>query len=107
MLVVFGLFDTGNAEWPAGGAAAALRCALGMQDRLTELNRVRATTGRPPLETSIAVHAGEVVAGAGGAPRRPRFAGRGRHAQRRAPPPAPCRRPSRSPPLARQADRLP
>jgi len=62
MLVVFGLFDTGNAEWPAAGAAAALRCALGMQDRLTELNRVRATTGRPPLETSIAVHAGEATA---------------------------------------------
>ena len=73
MLVVFGLFDTGNAEWPAGGAAAALRCALGMQDRLTELNRVRATTGRPPLETSIAVHAGEVVAGAVGAPDRHEF----------------------------------
>ena len=73
MLVVFGLFDTGNAERPAAGAAAALRCALGMQDRLTELNRVRATTSRPPLETSIAVHAGEVVAGAVGAPDRHEF----------------------------------
>jgi len=70
MLVVFGLFETSAAERPA---AAALRCALGMQGRLAQLNRVRAATGREPLETSVAVHAGEVVAGAIGAPDRHEF----------------------------------
>ena len=73
MLVVFGLFETSVAERPAAGAAAALRCALGMQERLAELNRTRAATGREPLEMSIAVHAGEVVAGAVGAPDRHEF----------------------------------
>ena len=73
MLVVFGLFETSVAERPAAGAAAALRCALGMQERLTDLNRTRAAAGREPLEMSIAVHAGEVVAGAVGAPDRHEF----------------------------------
>ncbi|TMA35428.1 MAG: HAMP domain-containing protein [Deltaproteobacteria bacterium] len=73
MLVVFGLFETSTAERPAAGAAAALRCALGMEARLAELNRVRVAAGREPLETSIAVHAGEVVAGAIGAPDRHEF----------------------------------
>ena len=73
MLVVFGLFETSVAERPAAGAAAALRCALGMLERLADLNRTRAAAGREPLEMSIAVHAGEVVAGAVGAPDRHEF----------------------------------
>jgi len=44
-----------------------------MDARLAELNRVRAAAGREALETSIAVHAGEVVAGAIGAPDRHEF----------------------------------
>src|SRR5256712_10089210 len=49
MLVVFGLFETSVAERPAAGAAAALRCALGMQERLGEPEGVRrAARGRPP-----------------------------------------------------------
>ena len=39
-LVVFGLFDE-SAEGPARGAAAAVRCATGLCDRLDELNERR------------------------------------------------------------------
>jgi adenylate cyclase len=73
MLVVFGLFEAHAVEGPAAGAVAAVRCALGMRDRLAELNAARTAAGRAPLAMSIAVHAGEVVAGAVGAPDRHEF----------------------------------
>ena len=65
MLVVFGLFDPS----PDGsrGAAAALRCALGIHERLGELNRTRVAGGRAPLAASVGMHAGEVLAGTIGA----------------------------------------
>ncbi len=72
MLVVFGLFGE-TAEDHGAAAAAALRCAVGMRDRLTALNAARSADGRDPLATSIAIHAGEVVAGTVGAPDRHEF----------------------------------
>jgi len=60
MFVVFGLFDS---DGEAAAAAAALRCAVGMRDRLAELNAARAAAGHPPLALKIGVHSGEVVAG--------------------------------------------
>lgn len=83
MLVVFGLFDAnggmdadGALGPPAdgalgphtdGGAAAALRCAAGMLERLTTLNATRARRGQPPLGVSIGIHCGDVLAGTIGA----------------------------------------
>jgi len=78
MLVVFGLFDTGGpdrAARPSGGAGAdgddgagaALRCALGMHERLVALNLVRAGRGQPPFAVSIGIHCGDVLAGTIGA----------------------------------------
>jgi len=67
VLVVFGLFDTeGNGAHP-DGAAAALRCAVGMRERLAELNTRRSASGHPPLAVAVAIHTGEVVAGRIGA----------------------------------------
>jgi adenylate cyclase len=51
----------------ASGAAAALRCALGMRERLNALNVERAATNLAPLAVSIGVHSGEVLAGTIGA----------------------------------------
>jgi adenylate cyclase len=65
VLVVFGLFDA--VEGPEGGAAAALRCALGMRDGLTRLNAERGARGQPPLAMKVGVHTGPVVAGTLGA----------------------------------------
>jgi adenylate cyclase len=66
MLVVFGLFAPGDAG--GGGAAAdAIRCALGMQERLVTLNAERHAAGEWPLAISIGVDSGEVLAGTIGA----------------------------------------
>ena len=73
MLVVFGLFDTGGPDRAArpsegvDGAGAAIRCALGMHERLTTLNAVRAGRSQPPLAISIGIHCGDVLAGTIGA----------------------------------------
>ncbi len=69
MLVVFGLFD---AKQPGGaltdaGAAEGLRCALGVMERLRELNEDRERSGQPPLAVSMGLHTGSVLAGTIGA----------------------------------------
>jgi adenylate cyclase len=64
LLVVFGLFDPDPRD---AGAAAALRCALGMQERLATLNIARAGAGDAPLVVAVSVHTGEVLAGRIGA----------------------------------------
>ncbi|MBI5503692.1 MAG: HAMP domain-containing protein [Deltaproteobacteria bacterium] len=67
LLVVFGLFgsDSGGAGVSAqsAGAAAAVRCASGIVERLEALSRRRVAAGKDPLAVTIAVHSGEVVAG--------------------------------------------
>jgi adenylate cyclase len=72
MLVVFGLFDPGDVQ---GGRAAAdaIRCALGMQERLAELNHQRAAAGQWPLAIGVGVDSGEVLAGTIGAEDRLEF----------------------------------
>jgi adenylate cyclase len=67
LLVVFGLFGDGTSADRGHGAAAALRCAHGMLDRLGQLNRTRQAAGRPALGLKIGVHTGTVVAGLIGA----------------------------------------
>jgi adenylate cyclase len=71
MLVVFGLFDAvggaSDVAVPDGGAGAAIRCALGMHERLTDLNATRAHRGQPPFAVSIGIHCGDVLAGTIGA----------------------------------------
>lgn len=67
LLVVFGLFDDASGPPVDGGAGAALRCAIGMRDRLDELNADRARRGHAPLAISVALHTGELVAGTIGA----------------------------------------
>jgi adenylate cyclase len=67
MLVVFGLFDVDGADAGDAGAAAALRCAAGMHERLTPLNALRAARNQPPLAVSMGVHCGDVLAGTIGA----------------------------------------
>ncbi|HEY2775204.1 MAG TPA: adenylate/guanylate cyclase domain-containing protein [Candidatus Binatia bacterium] len=63
-LVVFGLLDDDRSIAAAEHAAAsAMRCALGLEDRLLELNVHRRADGRDPLAVTIAIHSGEVVAG--------------------------------------------
>ena len=54
-------------------AARAVRCALGMQDALRQLNGVREGRGDPPLRMGIGVHTGMVVVGDIGAPGRREF----------------------------------
>ena len=66
MLVIFGLLDD-DQNGDGKGAAAALRCALGMRECLAPLNATRAAAGQPPLVVSVGVHAGEVLAGRIGA----------------------------------------
>ncbi len=66
VLVVFGLFETATAAERAA-AAAALRCALGMQGQLAELNARRTEAGYQPLSVSIGIHSGELLAGTIGA----------------------------------------
>jgi class 3 adenylate cyclase len=74
MLVVFGLLGDGDApQREAEAAAAAIRCALGMRDRVVVLNQAGATRGRPPLAVKVGVHSGELVAGTIGAADRHEF----------------------------------
>ncbi len=65
LLVVFGLFES-HPDGP-DGAAAALRCALGIRDRLAALNTARSAAARRPLAVAVSVHTGEVLAGRIGA----------------------------------------
>ena len=67
LLVVFGLLHDDPSHGPANGAAAAVRCALGMRERLARLNEDRVALGQPPLGVKIGVHTGPVVAGTIGA----------------------------------------
>ncbi len=67
LLLVFGLFDDDPVRGPAVGAAAALRCALGMRERLAGVNASRAALGATPLAMKIGVHTGSLVAGTLGA----------------------------------------
>ncbi len=67
LLVVFGLLEDDPSRGPATGAAAALRCALGMREKLAQLNEDRVALGHPPLGVKIGVHTGPVVAGTIGA----------------------------------------
>jgi adenylate cyclase len=67
LLIVFGLLDDDPTRGPAAGAAAAVRCALGMRERLARLNDDRMQLGHPPLAMKIGVHTGPVVAGTIGA----------------------------------------
>ena len=66
VLVIFGLLEE-RQDGGTAGAAAALRCGLGMRERLAELNAARAAAGKTPLLVSVGVHAGEVLAGRIGA----------------------------------------
>jgi adenylate cyclase len=74
LLVVFGLFDTGaridGGDRPAqddAGARTAVDCALGIRERLLDLNRLRAAACKPELSVAMAIHTGEVLAGLIGA----------------------------------------
>jgi adenylate cyclase len=49
------------------GARIAIDCALGVRRRLIELNRARASAGKPELRIAMAIHTGEVLAGTIGA----------------------------------------
>ena len=72
MLVVFGLFSPGDTGGRAA-AAAAVRCARGVRERLARLNERRTARGQAPLEMGLGVHTGEVVAGTIGAADRHEF----------------------------------
>ena len=67
LLVVFGLLDDAPGRGPSDGAAAAVRCALGMRERLARLNEDRVGLGQMPLGMKVGVHTGPVVAGTIGA----------------------------------------
>lgn len=67
LLAVFGLLEEDGDDGARAGAAAAMRCALGMRERLEALNATRAAAGHPPLAVTVGVHAGEVLAGRIGA----------------------------------------
>jgi len=70
-LVVFGLMDEDDADDVSVRAAVAgLRCALGLEEKLRELNARRAAAGKDALAVTIAIHSGEVVAGVIGSPDR-------------------------------------
>ncbi len=63
LLVVFGLFDADWENPAAAGAEPAVRCALGMRDRLAELNRTRRERGAAELAVSTGIHTGELLVG--------------------------------------------
>lgn len=71
-LVVFGLLDDDADRGAVAGraAVAGVRCALGLEERLRELNARRLADGREPLAVTMAMHSGEVVAGVIGSPDR-------------------------------------
>jgi len=70
VLVVFGLFDGERADGHAESALAAMRCALGMRERLDRLNAARAMADQPALRMAVSIHSGEVLAGRIGAANR-------------------------------------
>lgn len=72
MLVVFGLFDSGDGSGDRA-AADAIRCALGMQERVRALNATRQQGGDWPLVISVGIDSGEVLAGTIGAEDRLEF----------------------------------
>lgn len=51
-------------------ARRAIRCALGMMDRLRRINSNRASRGEPELKIGIGIHSGRVLAGNVGTPSR-------------------------------------
>ena len=59
--------DRTGAKSDDAGAAAAIRCGLGMHERLAILNEQRAVRGQAPLAVSIGIHCGDVLAGTIGA----------------------------------------
>ncbi len=70
-LVVFGLLDDDSDPTVAERAAAAgMRCALGLDEKLRDLNNDRTSRGKDPLAVSVALHSGEVIAGMIGSPDR-------------------------------------
>ncbi|MFN2376638.1 MAG: adenylate/guanylate cyclase domain-containing protein [Candidatus Binatia bacterium] len=70
-LVVFGLLDEDRERSGAEkSAVAGLRCALGLEEKLRELNEKRRLAGKSDLTVTIAIHSGEVVAGVIGSPDR-------------------------------------
>jgi adenylate cyclase len=72
MLVVFGLFDRADADG-SRAAADAIRCAIGMQDRLAALNAQRQAAGQWPLAVGVGIDSGDVLAGTIGAEDRLEF----------------------------------
>ena len=67
IMVVFGLFDSHGDGAQVDSAAAAVRCARGMRERLAELNVRRAAAGKSALAVAVSVHSGDVLAGRIGA----------------------------------------
>jgi adenylate cyclase len=67
VLVVFGLFESDTHAAQTESAAAALRCGVGVRERLAALNARRAAAGQPPLVVAVGIHTGEVLAGRIGA----------------------------------------
>ncbi len=61
-LLVFGLFDRDEDTDAKAGADAALRCALGLRERIRGLNLQRLADGQSELAIRMAVHTGEVLA---------------------------------------------
>lgn len=58
VMAAFGLPKSGQAE-----VTAALRCALGMVERIQELSQARRQSGLDPYDIGIGLHYGNVVAG--------------------------------------------
>lgn len=67
VLVVFGLFESDTHAAQTEGAAAAMRCGVGMRAQLVELNTRRVAAGQTPLVVAVSIHTGEVLAGRIGA----------------------------------------
>jgi adenylate cyclase len=67
VLVVFGLFENDPRVAQTESAAAAVRCGVGVRQRLAELNARRQAAGHPPLAVAVSIHTGEVLAGRIGA----------------------------------------
>ena len=62
-----------NLRLVAGEVAAALRAAGEMQQRVGDMNALRAAKGKPQFEIGIGVHTGWVIFGAVGSARRQDF----------------------------------